>query len=393
MSDPAKQAGWATVSLGDVVQQVKDRVDPEESGLERYVAGEHMDTDDLRIRRWGEVGDGYLGPAFHMRFKPGQVLYGSRRTYLRKVALAEFEGITANTTYVLETKDPDVLLPELLPFLMQTEALNSHSVRESKGSVNPYVNLSDLAWYEFALPPLDEQRRIVEALQAARNSSENYRRLLGVAAQARLALVFDFDVRIPVDGMTALGEVTLGIQAGKSPASPGQAATEEEYGVLKVSAVGDWEYLESENKAISGDAFVPDLEVKAGDFLVTRANADPDSVGRTCIVKTTRSNLMLSDKTWRLCFDRQQPYDQHALLAWTKSRTFRRHIRKYLGGTDAKNVSQERFLEAPVPKHDGSFAMFGRRISELGRDVDLLGKRACDARKLDRRLLAKVLGQ
>ena len=30
-----------------------------------------MDTDDLRIRRWGEIGDGYLGPAFHMRFKPG----------------------------------------------------------------------------------------------------------------------------------------------------------------------------------------------------------------------------------------------------------------------------------------------------------------------------------
>src|SRR5687768_13982097 len=132
------------VKFGDVVRQVKDRVDPTESGVERYVAGEHMDTDNLHIRRWGDIGNGYLGPAFHMRFKSGQVLYGSRRTYLRKVAFAEFEGITANTTYVIEPKDPDVLLPELLPFIMQTDSFNEHSIKQSKGSVNPYINFSDI---------------------------------------------------------------------------------------------------------------------------------------------------------------------------------------------------------------------------------------------------------
>jgi type I restriction enzyme, S subunit len=173
MSEVAtSKVGWTTVAFGDVVRQVKDKVDPEESGLKRYIAGEHMDTDDLRIRRWGEIGDDYLGPAFHMRFKPGHVLYGSRRTYLRKVALADFEGITANTTYVLESKDPNVLLPELLPFVMQVDSFHAHSKRESKGSVNPYVNFSDLAWYEFALPHLDEQRQIVSALTAVRKLSE-----------------------------------------------------------------------------------------------------------------------------------------------------------------------------------------------------------------------------
>ena len=101
-----------------------------------------------------------------MRFKPGHVLYGSRRTYLRKIALADFEGITANTTYVLESKGPRVLLPELLPFIMQAEPFHEHSKRESKGSVNPYVNFSDLAWYKFSLPPLEEQRRIAEVLWA-----------------------------------------------------------------------------------------------------------------------------------------------------------------------------------------------------------------------------------
>jgi type I restriction enzyme S subunit len=158
------RAHWPRVNFGDVVRQVKDKVDPQTSGLDRYIAGEHMDTDDLRIRRWGQIGSDYLGPAFHMRFRPGQVLYGSRRTYLRKVAVADFEGICANTTFILAPKDPDVLLAELLPFIMQTEAFHDHSIKQSKGSVNPYVNFSDLAWYEFALPPLEEQRRIAQML-------------------------------------------------------------------------------------------------------------------------------------------------------------------------------------------------------------------------------------
>ena len=158
MNDRSLKPGWTRVAFGDVVRQVKDRVDPVKAGLERYVAGEHIDTDDLRIRRWGEIGAGYLGPAFHMRFRPGQVLYGSRRTYLRKVAVADFEGITANTTFVLESKDSNVLLTDLLPYIMQTESFHKHSIEKSKGSVNPYVNFSDLATYKFALPPLAEQR-------------------------------------------------------------------------------------------------------------------------------------------------------------------------------------------------------------------------------------------
>lgn len=171
--------GWHRVKFGDVVRQCKEKADPETSGLERYIAGDHMDTDDLRLRRWGEIGSGYLGPAFHMRFKPGQVLYGSRRTYLRKVAVADFDGICANTTFVLESKAHQELMPDFLPFLMQTEEFNSFSVKHSKGSVNPYINFSDLERFEFDLPPINEQARIVSLLQEIEASAEEIRNLQG----------------------------------------------------------------------------------------------------------------------------------------------------------------------------------------------------------------------
>lgn len=151
---------WTTVSLGDVAFASKEKVEPNSGQVNRYVAGEHMDTDDLRVHRWGRVGDGYLGPAFHRRFRPGQVLYGSRRTYLRKVAVADFEGVTSNTTFVVDTASSAVMLSEFLPIVMTSEAFHSHAIHESKGSVNPYVNWTDIASFEFNLPPIDVQEKL-----------------------------------------------------------------------------------------------------------------------------------------------------------------------------------------------------------------------------------------
>jgi len=156
---------WKRVRFGDVVKQMKEQVDPEADGIERYVAGEHMETENVHIRKWGTVGDGYLGPAFIRGFRKGQVLYGSRRTYLKKVAVAEWDGVTANTTFVLETLEGK-MLQELLPWLMLSESFTKHSVQESKGSTNPYINFPDIAKFEFDLPPLDQQRRIAEILGA-----------------------------------------------------------------------------------------------------------------------------------------------------------------------------------------------------------------------------------
>lgn len=166
MSLNLDKSTWKRVLLGDVATASKEKVDPTDGSIERYVAGEHMASNDLKIHRWGDIGDVELGPAFHRRFRPGQVLYGSRRTYLRKVAVADFDGVCANTTFVVETKNPDVLLQEFLPFIMTAEPFHAFAITESKGSVNPYVNWTDIERYEFDLPPLDEQKRLADLLWA-----------------------------------------------------------------------------------------------------------------------------------------------------------------------------------------------------------------------------------
>ena len=166
------------VKFGDIVKDVKENVDRSNNPYKFYVAGDHMDSEDFRIHRFGRFATDDVGPAFVRIFHPGQILYGSRRTYLKKVCVADFEGITANTTFVLETKDETVLMQKLLPFLMLSKGFTDWSIKHSKGSTNPYVLFSDLASYEFDLPPLERQKELAELLWAANDLKESYKKMI-----------------------------------------------------------------------------------------------------------------------------------------------------------------------------------------------------------------------
>lgn len=156
--------GWRRVKFGDVVRLSKTRSqDPLADGIERYVGLEHLTPGDLRIRSWGNVADGVT---FTSMFQPGQVLFGKRRAYQRKVAVAEFSGVCSGDIYVLETKDAQVLLPKLLPFICQTDAFFDHAVGTSAGSLSPRTNWTSLANFEFALPPLEQQWELINLIDS-----------------------------------------------------------------------------------------------------------------------------------------------------------------------------------------------------------------------------------
>ena len=168
------------IKFGDIVKDVKVNVDRMNNPYEYYVAGDHMDSEDLTIHRKGRFATDDVGPAFVRIFKPGQILYGSRRTYLKKVAVADFSGICANTTFVFESKDHSIFDQRLLPFIMLSDSFTSWSISKSKGSTNPYVLFSDLADYEFDLPSLEEQKVLADKLWAAYRLKEGYKKLLCV---------------------------------------------------------------------------------------------------------------------------------------------------------------------------------------------------------------------
>lgn len=161
MLDALKTTRGAMVVFGDVVQLCKERSqDPKADGFERYIGLEHLAPSDLKVRHWGDVAD---GTTFTSVFRTGQVLFGKRRAYQRKVAVANFSGVCSGDIYVLVPKG-DHLLPELLPFICQSEPFYDYVISMSQGGLSPRVNWKALAKYELALPPLEEQRRIADLM-------------------------------------------------------------------------------------------------------------------------------------------------------------------------------------------------------------------------------------
>lgn len=182
---PMSKAGWTRVRFDQIATQINERVDnPAEAGVEYYVGLEHLDPDSLRIRRWGEPTD---VESTKLRFQPGDIIFGKRRVYQRKVAVADFEGICSAHAMVLRAK-PGAVLPEFLPFFMQSNLFMERALSISVGSLSPTINWKALAAEEFLLPPIQEQARLLEALVAANEVRDGLGTVADSAAMAMRSL-------------------------------------------------------------------------------------------------------------------------------------------------------------------------------------------------------------
>ena len=166
------------VTLKDVVCRIKDKVDKDNTDLEYYIGGEHFDNGEITISNRGIIAGSTIGPAFHMRFMPGDVLLMSRNPHLRKAAVVDFEGICSDVSYVCRTKDENVLMQRFLPFIFQTDHFWKFAEENKKGSTNFFLNWSDFEKYEFELPDIEKQRELVDLLWSFVETKKSYKALL-----------------------------------------------------------------------------------------------------------------------------------------------------------------------------------------------------------------------
>lgn len=204
-------SNWQRVSFGDVVENLNETErNPAISGIERFIGLEHLEPGSLHVRTWGNVAD---GTTFTRRCRQGQVLFGKRRAYQRKVAVAEFDAVVSGDIYVLAPKN-DRLLPGLLPFLCMSERFFQHAVGTSAGSLSPRTNWNSLSNFEFDLPPLDQQRRIAEMFwfaDAATCKWEDVAKSLYALHESRLREIFnDMDGQWPNYRLEEIARVERG---------------------------------------------------------------------------------------------------------------------------------------------------------------------------------------
>lgn len=306
---------WTLVRLGEVVKNVNRKVkDPAAEGLERIVAMEHLDPGEITVQRSGSLED---GATFTRHAKPGQTLFGKRRAYQRKAAFVEFEAVCSGDILTFEAIEGR-MLPEFLPFVVQSDGFYEHALGTSAGSLSPRTNWRDLKDYKFTLPPLDEQEHLADLLWSVerhRRTSQTEVHEVNVASNRLLSDILDR----PKQGWRSMPITDLvsdGPRNGKSA-----PAGDPETGVptLSISTIRNGRVLGGKSvKYMDVDAdSVSSLVLQEDDFLVVRGNGNRDLTALGGLVKGgLPEGCVYPDLLIRLRFDSSVILPEFAAVHW-----------------------------------------------------------------------------
>ena len=161
-----------TVKLGDIAIESKETFKDDKAGVP-IVGLEHLTPNEVTLSNWSVDVDN----TFTKMFRKGDVLFGRRRAYLKKAAVAPFNGVCSGDITVIRAKD-EKLFPDLLPFIIQNDDLFDYAVGKSAGSLSPRVKWSHLQNYKLNLPDMDKQIKLAELLWSINDTRLAYQSLL-----------------------------------------------------------------------------------------------------------------------------------------------------------------------------------------------------------------------
>lgn len=289
--------------------------------------------------------------------RAGDVLVSMTRPNLNAVALIpdELDGAIASTGFhVLRARNAD---PRFLYYAAQTEDFISAMCLKVQGALYPAVRPKDISSFSIPHFSLDQQRAIVaeiekqftrleagvEALKRVQANLKRYRAaVLKAACEGKL---------VPTEAdwkETVLGEVLIGIEAGRSFKCEERPPKSGEVGVVKVSAVTWGTYDEMESKTCLDKSRVEEKYlIRSDEFLFSRANTI-ELIGACVIAKKVRLQVMLSDKILRFCFTGE--VNPSWILYWLRSGFGRSEIERLATGNQnsMRNIGQDRIRQIVI---------------------------------------------
>ena len=263
------------VRLGDVAVEVRETSKNPE-GLP-VVGLEHLLPGEITLTQWLEASDNTFTKLFHK----GQILFGRRRAYLKKAAVAPFDGVCSGDITVIAAK-PDKVLPDMLPFIISNDAFFDYAMEKSAGSLSPRVKWAQLAEYEFDLPELEEQRKSADLLWAMERTRKAYQDLLAQTdelVKSQFVEMFGANKKYPSVHLDEVSLVTSGLTK-----NPNRPAFPLKMKYLRVANVL-YDHIDLDDIQEIGvqDDEVSKASLSAGDVLFVEGNGSPDQIGRVAV--------------------------------------------------------------------------------------------------------------
>lgn len=367
MTEQQLPEGWQMVKFGDIAKHISKRVEPSETDLEIYVGLEHLDPDSLKIKRHGVPSD---VEGQKLLVKKGQIIFGKRRAYQRKVAVADWDCICSAHAMVLEANTRNVI-PEFLPFFMQSDVFMNRAVAVSEGSLSPTIKWKVLAEQTFPLPSRDEQKsalQLMNKLDSLTDIQESVLEslsLLKIKTENELffgnhnygSAGFMSHVDKHKGSVVKLGNIISSPTGGVSVKSIEGVLNEEQLGVLKTSCVKSGAFIASEVKVVMPEEVQRvKTHVEKDTVIFSRMNT-PDLVGESGYVDRTIQNVFLPDRLWSFK-SVDSEVTTKCIAHYLSSHQVRKKLNSLGTGTSAsmKNISKPKLLGIMFPKYKDDFS-------------------------------------
>ena len=151
---------WPKVRLGDVCEEIRERISSSKVSVECYVTTDNMVKGCGGVR----VADNVPESVGLVCYQKGDVLLSNIRPYLKKSWLADRDGGCSNDVIVFRSLRSD-LSPEYLFRVLSQDGFFDYSMQNVSGTKMPRGKRDWIKSFQFPLPPLSVQREIVARLE------------------------------------------------------------------------------------------------------------------------------------------------------------------------------------------------------------------------------------
>lgn len=330
----------------DIAYNSTEKKKPVEEDKYTYIGLEHLDPQCLEVTRYGsEVAP--IGEKLVM--KKGDVLFGKRRAYQKKVAIAPFDGIFSAHGMVLRPKEK-VIDPKFFPMFIASDYFLDSAIKISVGSLSPTINWSTLKELEFELPDLNKQHELAELLWAAeetKNAYKNFLKCNDAMIETEFIKRFGNLLESNKTRMT-IEELSILFCDGDWIEVKDQA----ESGIRLIQTgnigIGDFINKEEKSRYINEKTFINlnCTEVYPGDILISRL---PDPIGRACIMPNIKERMITAVDC--AIFRPKEFLDKKFFIAFTLTNLYKSQIQKYETGSTRKRISRKNLglIQVPIP--------------------------------------------
>jgi type I restriction enzyme, S subunit len=351
---------WNVVRFGDIAEHITEKAQPTPEDSERYIGLEHLDSGSIHIRRWGTP---IRLKGEKLRMKNGDIIFGKRNAYLKRAAVAPFDGICSAHAMVLRAK-PDVIDLSFFPFFLNSNYFMSRAIAISVGSLSPTINWKTLAKEEFKIPPMEMQKKLAMLLWTVDETEECALGALEATSEYKTSYLennfLDRNGKRIILGQ--IGEFVRGV--GYKPDDLG-LDDEDHVPVLRANNLQHSRIVFDDLKFVHKKNIHEIQYLRNGDIVICMSNGSKDLVGKTAVFSTNEKEFSFGSFCGCFRATDEKYSDIAKYLFQTKS--YRSQIKYLLTGSTINNLK-------PSDIESMSFSISEKNIEKAEKDLQKIEK-------------------